>query len=95
MDAMLKLFLHVSACPDVLLCTTDCVLVGCATVIGLSVGVVWVSRHEQYEFVARLLSAGGVAACAAAHVGAVATRAGSGLPKGWRLHEVMIRLLGF
>ena len=44
---VLKPFLHVSACPDVLLCT-DCVLVGCATVIGWSVGVVWVSRHEQY-----------------------------------------------
>ena len=43
---VLKPFLHVSACPDVLLCT-DCVLVGCATVIGWSVGVVWVSRHEQ------------------------------------------------
>ena len=43
---VLKPFLHVSACPDVLLCT-DCVLVGCATVIGWSVGVVWVLRHEQ------------------------------------------------
>ena len=43
---VLKPFLHVSACPDVLLCT-DCVLVGCATVIGWSVGVVLVSRHEQ------------------------------------------------
>ena len=43
---VLKPFLHVSACPDVLLCA-DCVLVGCVTVIGWSVGVVWVSRHEQ------------------------------------------------
>ena len=43
---VLKSFLHVSACPDVLLCT-DCALVVCVTVIGWSGGVIWVSRHEQ------------------------------------------------
>ena len=43
---VLKAFLHASACPDVLL-YTDCVLFGCVAVIGWSVGVVWVSCHEQ------------------------------------------------
>ena len=54
---VLKPFLHVSACPDVLLCT-GCVLVGCATVIGWSVGVVWVSCHEQEVSLCRVFSAG-------------------------------------
>ena len=54
---VLKPFLHVSACPDVLLCT-DCVLIGCAMVIGWSVGVVWVSRHEQGVSLCRVFSAG-------------------------------------
>ena len=77
---VLKLFLHVSACPDVLLCT-DCVLAGCATVIGWS-GVAWVSRREQNVSLCQAALRWCVAACAAVHAGAVATRAGSGLPNG-------------
>ena len=77
---VLKPFLRVSACPDVLLCM-DCVLVGCVTVIGWSVGVGWVSRHEQGVSLCRGVLRWCVAGCAGAHVGAVARRAGSGLPK--------------
>ena len=77
---MLKPFLHVSACPDVLLCT-DCVLVGCVTVIGWSVGLVWVSRHEQNVSLCRAVLRWRVALCAALHAGVVARRAGSGLLK--------------
>ena len=91
---VLKPFLHVSACPDVLLCT-DCVLVGCATVIGWSVGVVWVSRHEQYVSLCRGVLRWCVAACAAVHAGAVARRAGSGLPKWAGACTRTIPLLGF
>ena len=63
-----------------LLCT-DCVRVGCVTVIGWSVGVVWVSRHEQYVSLCRGVLRWCVAVCAAVHAGAMAIRAGSGLPK--------------
>ena len=77
---VLKPFLHVSACPDVLLCT-DCVLVGCVMIIGWSVGVVWVSRHEQSVSLCRGVLRWCVAVCAGVHAGAVARRAGSGLPK--------------
>ena len=91
---VLKPFLHVSACPDVLLCT-GCVLVGCATVIGWSVGVVWVSRHEQYVSLCRGVLRWCVAVCAAVHAGAVARRAGSGLPKWAGACMKTIPLLGF
>ena len=76
---VLKTFLHVSACPDVLLCT-DCVLVGCVAVIGWSVGVVRVSGHEQDVSLCRGVLRWCVAVCAGAavHAGAVARRAGSG-----------------
>ena len=63
-----------------LLCT-GCVLVGCATVIGWSVGVVWVLRHEQYVSLCRGVLRWCVAVCAAVHAGVVARRAGSGLLK--------------
>ena len=91
---VLKPFLHVSACPDVLLCT-DCVLFGCVTVIGWSVGVVWVSRHEQYVSLCRGVLRWCVAVCCAVHAGAVARRAGSGLPKWAGACMKTIPLLGF
>ena len=91
---VLKPFLHVSACPDVLLCT-DCVLVGCVTVIGWSVGVVWVSRHEQTVSLCRDVLRWCVAVCAAVHAGAVVTRAGSGLTKWAGACLKAIPLLGF
>ena len=84
---VLKPFLHVSACPDVLLCT-DCVLVGCATVIGWSVGVVWVSRHEQYVSLwpgCSPLVCGCLCRCACRGCGETG---GQWLAEmGWRLHE--------
>ena len=84
---VLKPFLHVSACPDVLLCT-DCVLVGCATVIGWSVGVVWVSRHEQNVSLwpgCSPLVCGCLCRCACRGCG---DTGGQGLAEmGWRLHE--------
>ena len=55
-----------------------CVLIGCVTVIGWSVGVVWVSRHEQYVSLCRGVLRWCVAVCAGVHAGAVARRAGSG-----------------
>ena len=63
-----------------LLCT-DCVLVICVTVIGWSVGVVWVSRHEQGVSLCRAVLYWCVAVCAAVHDVAVARRAGSGWAK--------------
>ena len=63
-----------------MLCT-DCVLFGCVAVIGWSVGVVWVSRHEQVVSLCRGVLRWCVAVCAAVHAGAVASRAGSGLLK--------------
>ena len=66
--------------PDVLSCA-GCVLVGCVAVIGWSVGVVWVSRHEQNVSLCRGVLRWCVAVCAAVHAGAVARRASSGLRK--------------
>ena len=77
---VLKAFLHASACPDVLL-YAGCALVACVAVICWSVGVVWVSRHEQGVSLCRGALRWCVAVCAAVHAGAVARRAGSGLPK--------------
>ena len=77
---MLKPFLHVSACPDLVLCA-GCVLVGCAAVIGWSVGVVWVSFHEQNVSLCRAVLRWCVAVFATVHAGVVARRAGSGLLK--------------
>ena len=61
---------------------TDGVLVGCVTVIGWFVGVVWVSRHEQRVSLCRGVLRSCVAVCAAAHAGMVVRRAGSGLANG-------------
>ena len=77
---MLKPFLHVSACPDLVLCAA-CVLVGCAAVIGWSVGVVWVSRPEQHVSLCLAVLRWCAAVGAAVHAGVVARRAGSGLLK--------------
>ena len=57
------------------------VLVWCVTVIGWSVGVLWVLRHEQIVSLCRGVLRWCVAVCAAVHAGAVASRAGSGLLK--------------
>ena len=84
---VLKPFLHVSACPDVLLCT-DCVLAGCATVIGWSVGVVWVSRHEQYVSLwagCSPLVCGCLCRCACRGCGETGGQWFAEM--GWRLHE--------
>ena len=91
---VLKPFLHVSACPDVLSCT-DCVLFGCVTVIGWSVGVVWVSRHEQSVSLCRGVLRWRVAVCAAVHAVAVARWASSGFPKWAGACMKTIPLLGF
>ena len=72
---------------DVLL-RDDCVLVGCVAVIGWSVGVVWVSRHEQLVSLwpgCSPLVCGCLCRCACRGCG---DTGGQWLAKmGWRLHE--------
>ena len=72
-----------------------CVLFGCVAVIGWSVGVVWVSRHEQSVSLCWAGLRWCVAVCAAVHAGAVARRAGSGLPEWAGACMKTIPLLGF
>ena len=70
-----------------LLCT-DCVLVGGVTVIGWSVGVVWVSRHEQGVSLwpgCSPLVCGFLCRCACRGCGETGGQPFAEM--GWRLHE--------
>ena len=68
-------------------CCVPIVCWSCATVIGWSVGVVWVLGHEQNEFVARLLSAGVWLPVPLCCRGCGDTGGQWLAEMGWRLHE--------
>ena len=82
-------------CVPIVVWSGGCVLFGCVTIIDWSVGVDWVSRHEQYVSLCRGVLRWCVAVCAGVHAGAVARRAGSGLPKWAGACMKTTPLLGF